>query len=236
MEGASADKLLATGAYSNSTFVRAIETPMGVAHPGNGQNRASSTNAGINGERRARATECSMVQSVACAALLLTPPARTTAKIDKCHESCLIMTVSSYAIRLRRPVQISRPQRVDGKRRGSRGLWLRSSIVLKQDNPMVEGKISFGRFRLDFARRELRRDQTPVRLGSRALDILCVMASAGGKVVTKDEPIERVWAGVVDEENNIQVHISALRKSARGRQEWERWHSPALDGLIELLC
>ena len=60
---------------------------------------------------------------------------------------------------------------------------------------MVEGEISFGRFRLDLARRELRRDQTLVRLGSRALDILCVLASAGGKVVSKDELMERVWAG-----------------------------------------
>jgi len=49
---------------------------------------------------------------------------------------------------------------------------------------MVEGEISFGRFRLDLARRELRRDQTPVRLVSRALDILCGLASAEGKVVT----------------------------------------------------
>src|SRR6516225_621475 len=78
---------------------------------------------------------------------------------------------------------------------------------------MVEGEISFGRFRLDVARRELRRDQTLVRLGSRALDILCVLASAGGKVVSKDELMERVWAGVVVEEHNIQVHISALRRA-----------------------
>ena len=41
---------------------------------------------------------------------------------------------------------------------------------------MVEGEISFGRFRLNIARRELRRDETPVRLGRRALDILCVLA------------------------------------------------------------
>jgi DNA-binding winged helix-turn-helix (wHTH) protein len=39
---------------------------------------------------------------------------------------------------------------------------------------MVDGEISFGRFRLDLARRELRRDETLVRLGSRALDIHCV--------------------------------------------------------------
>jgi TolB-like protein len=78
---------------------------------------------------------------------------------------------------------------------------------------MVEGEISFGRFRLDLARRELRRDQTLVRLGSRALDILCVLGSAGGKLVSKNELMERVWAGVVVEEHNIQVHISALRKA-----------------------
>jgi DNA-binding winged helix-turn-helix (wHTH) protein len=78
---------------------------------------------------------------------------------------------------------------------------------------MVEGEISFGRFRLDLARRELRRDQTLVRLGSRALDILCVLASAGGKVVTKEELLARVWGGVVVEEHNIQVHIAALRRA-----------------------
>ncbi|MBV9201085.1 MAG: winged helix-turn-helix domain-containing protein, partial [Alphaproteobacteria bacterium] len=88
---------------------------------------------------------------------------------------------------------------------------------------MVEGQISFGRFRLDLARRELRRDQTPVRLGSRALDILCALAAARGKVVSKDELMERVWAGVVVEEHNIQVHISALRRAFEGDGDSESW-------------
>jgi DNA-binding winged helix-turn-helix (wHTH) protein len=88
---------------------------------------------------------------------------------------------------------------------------------------MVEDEISFGRFRLDLARRELRRDETLMRLGSRALDILCVLASAGGKVVTKDELMERVWAGVVVEEHNIQVHISALRKALAEDRDAESW-------------
>jgi TolB-like protein/class 3 adenylate cyclase/predicted ATPase len=76
---------------------------------------------------------------------------------------------------------------------------------------MDEGEISFGRFRLDLARRELRRDNKPVRLGSRARDILCLLASAGGAVVSKDEVMARVWPGVVVEENNLRVHIRALR-------------------------
>ena len=52
-----------------------------------------------------------------------------------------------------------------------------------------------------------------VQLGSRAIDILCVLASANGEVVTKDAIMSHVWHGLVVEENNLQVHISALRKA-----------------------
>jgi TolB-like protein/Tfp pilus assembly protein PilF len=72
--------------------------------------------------------------------------------------------------------------------------------------------VSFGRFRLDLAKRKLWRDQAPMRLTSRALDILCVLVSAKGQVVTKDELMAQVWSGLVVEESNIHVHVSALRK------------------------
>ena len=88
---------------------------------------------------------------------------------------------------------------------------------------MAEGEISFGRFRLDSARRELRRGDEPVQLGCRALDILCVLASAEGTVVSKDVLMARVWGGVVVEENNLQVHISALRKTLEDEKTGERW-------------
>jgi adenylate cyclase len=88
---------------------------------------------------------------------------------------------------------------------------------------MVTGEISFGRFRLNLERRELLRDNTQVRLGGRAFDILCVLASAGGAIVTKDELMARVWAGVVVEENNIQVHVSALRRALGGDGNTESW-------------
>ena len=38
-------------------------------------------------------------------------------------------------------------------------------------------------------------------------------ATASGEVVTKDQLIAQVWHGAVVEENNIQVHVSALRKA-----------------------
>jgi TolB-like protein/Flp pilus assembly protein TadD len=77
----------------------------------------------------------------------------------------------------------------------------------------MDPEVCFGRFRLDLEKRTLWRDETPVRLGSRALDILSVLAAARGEVVSKDKLMAEVWPGLVVEENNIQVHISALRKA-----------------------
>jgi TolB-like protein len=78
---------------------------------------------------------------------------------------------------------------------------------------MDRTEISFGRFRLDVSQRRLSREGVAVPLSGRALDILYVLASAKGEVVSKDELMTQVWPGVVVEENNIQVHISALRKA-----------------------
>src|SRR5262245_6461243 len=81
---------------------------------------------------------------------------------------------------------------------------------------MVHNVLTFGPFRLDLGRRELQQDDVRVRLGGRAVDILCVLASAKGEVVSKDELMRRVWPDLVVEENNLQVHISALRKAIDG--------------------
>src|SRR3982074_215227 len=71
----------------------------------------------------------------------------------------------------------------------------------------------FGRFRFDAGRHQLFRDGAMVRLGGRALDILHVLASAKGDIVTKDELLAQVWPGIVVEENSLQVQASALRKA-----------------------
>jgi TolB-like protein len=77
----------------------------------------------------------------------------------------------------------------------------------------MTSSINFGPFCLDVARGCLLRDGKQVPLGSRAIDILVVLASAKGEVVTKDDLMARVWPDRVVEENNIQVHVSALRKA-----------------------
>ena len=74
-------------------------------------------------------------------------------------------------------------------------------------------EVRFGRFRLDLRRRLLLHDDGPVELGGRALEVLCLLASARGTVVSKDELMTRLWPGRTVEENNLHVHVSALRKA-----------------------
>ena len=66
---------------------------------------------------------------------------------------------------------------------------------------------------VDIGRRELRSRGAPVALGSRAFEIVEVLARAGGELVSKDELMERIWPGVAVGDNTLQVHISAVRKA-----------------------
>src|SRR6476469_1968263 len=79
-------------------------------------------------------------------------------------------------------------------------------------NRAAGGEFSFGAFWRALDRRAFYRCDVLILLGARALDVLCVLVAARGKRVTKDELMAQVWPGVIVEENNIQVHISALRK------------------------
>jgi predicted ATPase/DNA-binding winged helix-turn-helix (wHTH) protein len=70
----------------------------------------------------------------------------------------------------------------------------------------------FGRFALEPAQRRLLADGKPVPLGARAFDLLVVLVARAGQLVSKNELLTLVWSGLVVEENNLQVQISALRK------------------------
>src|SRR5262249_11669722 len=79
------------------------------------------------------------------------------------------------------------------------------------------------RFRLELAQRQLLLDGRPLPLRDRALQVLCVLAEAKGALVSKDELMARVWAGLVVEENNLQVQISTLRKTLDPEGTGESW-------------
>ena len=71
----------------------------------------------------------------------------------------------------------------------------------------------FGPFRLYPAERRLDRDGETVPLGGRALDILILLVGNAGKVVAKQDLMQRVWQGTVVDESSLRTHIAALRKA-----------------------
>ncbi|HTD51587.1 MAG TPA: winged helix-turn-helix domain-containing protein [Thermoanaerobaculia bacterium] len=71
----------------------------------------------------------------------------------------------------------------------------------------------FGPFRLDMDERLLRRQDQPVQLTPKAVELLGVLVSAGGRVVAKEALFGAVWPGVFIEENTLSKHISMLRKA-----------------------
>jgi predicted ATPase/DNA-binding winged helix-turn-helix (wHTH) protein len=70
----------------------------------------------------------------------------------------------------------------------------------------------FGRFELQPAERRLLDEGQPVALGARAFDLLVMLVERARQLVTKNDLLALVWSGLVVEENNLQVQISALRK------------------------
>lgn len=70
----------------------------------------------------------------------------------------------------------------------------------------------FGAFLLIPSERTLLHEGEPVALAGKAFDLLVVLASQAGHLVTKDALLQRVWPGLVVEEVNLSVNMSAIRK------------------------
>ena len=95
-------------------------------------------------------------------------------------------------------------------------------------------------------------NDVPVQIGSRAFELLLALVARRGTMVTKGELLDAAWPGLVVEENNVSVQITALRKvlgartivtvAGRGYQlsaqplpEKEPPAAPAVSALPELL-
>ena len=71
---------------------------------------------------------------------------------------------------------------------------------------------AFEPFVLSPDRQLLSRDGVPVRIGSRALDILAALVERPGEVVSKRDLMGRAWPDAVVEEENLKVNMVALRR------------------------
>lgn len=72
--------------------------------------------------------------------------------------------------------------------------------------------LTFSHFVLRTHERQLLSGGNPIALGARAFDVLCALVERAGVLVSKTQLLDLVWPGLVVEENNLQVHISTLRK------------------------
>ena len=73
--------------------------------------------------------------------------------------------------------------------------------------------LQFGSFEIRPAQRQVWVLGVAVVLGSRAFDLLMLLVQHRDRVVSKDEILSQVWSGLVVEENNLSVQISALRRA-----------------------
>jgi TolB-like protein/Tfp pilus assembly protein PilF len=101
------------------------------------------------------------------------------------------------------------------------GLFYEGALLFRELEPLVTNVAptttvladsSFGTFLLQQHERRLTRDGQPVLIGARAFDVLCVLVENAGQLVTKTDLLDTVWPGLVVEENNLQVHVSSLRR------------------------
>ena len=77
----------------------------------------------------------------------------------------------------------------------------------------LQSTYEFGPYRLDARSRVLLRDAQPVPLTPKAFDLLTALVAEHGQIVAKERLISLVWPGTYIEENNLAVHVSALRKT-----------------------
>lgn len=81
---------------------------------------------------------------------------------------------------------------------------------------MAENKGSlyeFDSFRLEVDERLLTREGEPIRLSSKAFDLLVTLVENNGHLVEKETLYNRVWADAVVEDANLTVQMSAIRKA-----------------------
>jgi hypothetical protein len=68
---------------------------------------------------------------------------------------------------------------------------------------------AFGAFRLRVTERLLEKDGIPVKIGSRAIDILLTLVERAPNLVIKRDLISRVWGNLVIDESSLRWHIAS---------------------------
>lgn len=81
--------------------------------------------------------------------------------------------------------------------------------------PTIGERYAFDNFEIDAANRMLLRDGIEVPLTRKVFDLLLVFAANPGRLLDKDELIEKIWQSDFVEEGNLARNVSSLRKALR---------------------
>ncbi|MFC7478717.1 transcriptional regulator, partial [Dankookia sp. GCM10030260] len=72
-------------------------------------------------------------------------------------------------------------------------------------------------------RQLLLKGEGPVRVGSRALEILLALVERPGELLTKGELMARVWPDVVVDEGNLRTQVALLRRALNDGEDGSRY-------------
>ena len=78
---------------------------------------------------------------------------------------------------------------------------------------MDSGQYEFGAYRLDAHSRMLFREGDRVALPLKVTELLVALVQAAGRVLTREELVQRLWSNTIVEEGSLTSHISLLRKA-----------------------
>jgi DNA-binding winged helix-turn-helix (wHTH) protein/pimeloyl-ACP methyl ester carboxylesterase len=81
----------------------------------------------------------------------------------------------------------------------------------------------FGPFQLEVAERRLTRSGRVIPLRSKVFDTLCVLVENHGRLLRKDELMQRLWPDSIVEENNLDHNISKLRRALDDGKDGQRF-------------
>jgi len=84
-------------------------------------------------------------------------------------------------------------------------------------------QLAFEDFEVDAGRRLLSKRGEVVNLNSKTFDLLLVLVQNRGRLLTKNDLLEQVWENQFVEENNLSVHVAALRKALGERKNEHRF-------------
>ncbi|MEP6946711.1 MAG: winged helix-turn-helix domain-containing protein [Acidobacteriota bacterium] len=90
-------------------------------------------------------------------------------------------------------------------------------------NVTADRILTFGEFEVDSARRLLLREGNVVHLKSKTFDLLITLIDHRERVLSKNDLLDLVWAGQIVEENNLTVHVAALRKALGETKNYRRY-------------